>query len=41
MEARGVASYGENISIAEHALLTALAAEESGASDTLRGLFAT
>jgi gamma-butyrobetaine dioxygenase len=35
MEARGFEPYGENISIAEHSLLTALAAEESGASETL------
>ena len=35
MEARGFESYGENITIAEHSLLTALAAEESGASETL------
>ena len=35
MESRGAEPYGENISIAEHSLLTALAAEESGASECL------
>ncbi len=35
MEARGLEPYGENISIAEHSLLSALAAEESGASEPL------
>jgi len=35
MADRGTRSYGENVTIAEHALLTAAAAEANGASDTL------
>ena len=35
MADRGRQNYGENISIAEHSLLTALVAEEQGESDTL------
>lgn len=35
MDNRGMASYGEDITIAEHSLLTALAAEESSANDNL------
>jgi gamma-butyrobetaine dioxygenase len=35
MDTRGFEPYGENVSIAEHCLLTARAAEESGASDSL------
>jgi len=35
MADRGRRNYGENISIAEHSLLTAIAAEEQGVPDTL------
>lgn len=35
LQTQGIEPYGENISIAEHVLLTALAAEEAGASDNL------
>jgi gamma-butyrobetaine dioxygenase len=35
MAGRGRRNYGENISLAEHSLLTAVAAEEHGGSDTL------